>query len=199
MTSIIRCDYCGTALNEEDPRHTVEQCREYVKAALNATKRALSALQMPGDEHVTGSTTQDFAGNLVFVPDPPGDGSSTATSSPSTCSWYDEDDEGAMRADSLCGEPATHYSCNNWGPNPTGLNACKKHKCRCAPPVRAKAADSSSPAIGLRRAWDVLHTEISRIKNTHKTTALYEAINDIEGAVRAVEGSLFTSQEQKKT
>ena len=59
----------------------------------------------------------------------------TPNASLATCSdraWL-EDDE-AMATGPGCGEPATHYSCNNYGPNPTGLNACKKHKCRCAQP-----------------------------------------------------------------
>lgn len=48
-----------------------------------------------------------------------------------TCGWYDEDDDGEMVGE-VCGAPATHYSCNIFGPiHPSKRNACVKHKCRC--------------------------------------------------------------------
>jgi len=52
-----------------------------------------------------------------------------------TCGWFAETDNDTASGP-VCGEPATHYSCNVWGgkKHPSGLNACVKHKCRCATP-----------------------------------------------------------------
>jgi hypothetical protein len=44
--------------------------------------------------------------------------------------WLDDDE--AMATGPICGAPATHCSCTAVGPA-DALNACKAHKCRCAP------------------------------------------------------------------
>lgn len=49
-----------------------------------------SAAQMPRDEHVTGRTMQDMAGNLVFVPDPPEAADSSSVAVYPTCPWRSE-------------------------------------------------------------------------------------------------------------
>jgi hypothetical protein len=50
--------------------------------------------------------------------------------------------------------------------------------------------DSSGNARDLREAWDRLRTEIAtRIPNHLKSTQFYEALNDVEGGVRAAEGA----------
>jgi hypothetical protein len=43
-------------------------------------------------------------------------------------------------------------------------------------------------AVNLREAWDRLRTEIAtRVPNHLKSTQFYEALNDVEGGVRATE------------
>jgi hypothetical protein len=44
--------------------------------------------------------------------------------------WLDDDE--AMATGPICGAPATQYSCTAAGPA-DAMNACKAHKCRCAP------------------------------------------------------------------
>lgn len=69
------------------------------------------------------------------------------------CGWYDDSDE-ELSPWPTCDQPATHYSCNNFGKKP--LNACEKHKCRCKQPQQTLTVNqprTDCPECG----WDRLH------------------------------------------
>lgn len=64
-----------------------------------------------------------------------------------------EDDE-TMATGPVCGAIATHYSCNHIGPNPTGLNACKEHKCRCNHPKPKPREEPATSEFVILSAFD---------------------------------------------
>jgi hypothetical protein len=63
-----------------------------------------------------------------------------------------------------------------------------------AGPNACKAGAWGGPGCNLRDAWDRLRTEIAtRVPNHLKSTQFYEALNDVEGGVRAAERAARSS------